>query len=218
MKWLRATAASPSAVLFAVQMLGIAVYPAMEGSTAGRTVFNLFGVAVALLALWTVRSSPGLTWVAVLLVLPTVLLLPAQSIRDAPQLAGWSSVFEAALYFYAAVCMLMYMLADHVITLDELWAVGATFTLLAWAFAHVYVVVQAIVPRSFGAAVDAEQARTWVELLFLSVTTLTSTGLSDIVPLTPAARAAVMFEQIIGLGYTVMLVSRVVGLTFNRRS
>ena len=92
------------------------------------------------------------------------------------------------------------------ITRDELWAVGATFTLVAWAFAHLFVVAQAIDPNSFAAQ------RTWMELLFLSVTTLTSTGLSDIVPVTAGARAIVMFEQIAGLGYVVMLVSRVVGL------
>ena len=39
------------------------------------------------------------------------------------------------------------MLADHEITRDELFAVGATFTLVAWGFAHVYVVWQAIEPR-----------------------------------------------------------------------
>ncbi len=187
-------------------MLGIAVYPFMEGSGIGRAAFNAFGIAVVLLALWAVRFSPGLTWVGALLAAPAAGLLLAQTIFDLPQLLGWSSGFEAALYFYAAICMLVYMLADHEITRDELWAVGATFTLVAWAFAHLFVVAQAIDPNSFAAQ------RTWMELLFLSVTTLTSTGLSDIVPVTAGARAIVMFEQIAGLGYVVMLVSRVVGL------
>ncbi len=31
--------------------------------------------------------------------------------------------------------LIAYMLAGHVITRDELFAVGATFTLVAWAFA-----------------------------------------------------------------------------------
>ena len=48
------------------------------------------------------------------------------------------------------------MLADHVITRDELFAVGATFTLVAWAFAYTYTVCQAIEPGSFTAAVDPE--------------------------------------------------------------
>ena len=68
-------------------------------------------------------------------------------------------------------------------------------------------------PGCFIAAVDADQPRTWMELLFLSFTNLTSTGLSDVVPITPQARAVVMIEQIAGLGYVALFVSRLVGLT-----
>jgi hypothetical protein len=207
----------PSAVLFAVQIIGVVAYPAMSTSGVGRAAFNVFGLLVALLALWAVRYSPGLTWVGVLLALPASALLIAQAAADLPELAGWSSGFEAALYFYAAGCMLAYMLADHEITPDELWAVGATFTLVAWGFAHVYVVCQAVQPMSFIAAVHPAQDRTWVELLFLSFTTLSSTGLSDVVPVRQTARALVMLEQVAGLAYVVMFVSRVVGLTIAQR-
>jgi hypothetical protein len=123
------------------------------------------------------------------------------------------AVREALLYLYAAGALIAYILADHEITRDELFAVGATFTLVAWAFAYAYVVCQAIWPGSFTAAIDPEDQRTWTELLFLSVTTLTSTGLSDVVPVRPFARSLVMIEQLAGLGYVAMLVSRVVALT-----
>ena len=45
------------------------------------------------------------------------------------------------------------------------------------------------------------------------MTTLTSTGLSDVVPVLPFARGLVMVEQLAGLSYVAILVSRVVGLT-----
>jgi hypothetical protein len=211
--WLRTVRRHPSAILFAVQLIGVVVYPAMHTSGVGRAAFNAFGIVVVLLALWAVRYSPGLTWVGVLLALPAAGLLVVQTAIDEPALTGWSSAFEAALYFYAAGCMLAYMLADHEITPDELWAVGATFTLVAWAFAHVFTVCQALQPLSFTAAVHPAQDRSWVELLFLSFTTLSSTGLSDIVPIRHTARAIVMLEELAGLAYVVMFVSRVVGLT-----
>ena len=110
------------------------------------------------------------------------------------------------------------MLADHVITRDELFAVGATFTLVAWAFAYTYTVVQAIEPGSFTAAADPEAQRSWMELLFLSFTTLTSTGLSDVIPVRAFARSVCMIEQLAGLAYVAVLVSRLVGLTVLRRS
>jgi hypothetical protein len=104
------------------------------------------------------------------------------------------------------------MLADHEITRDELFAVGATFTLVAWAFAYSFTVYQAIEPESFTAAVNAKEDRSWMELLFLSFTTLSSTGLSDVVPIKPFARSLVMIEQLAGVAYIAMVVSRLVGI------
>ena len=131
-------------------------------------------------------------------------------------LVPYSSALEAVLYFYAAGALIAYMLADHEITRDELYAVGATFTLVAWAFAYTYTVVQAVEPHSFTAAIDPEGERSWMELLFLSFTTLTSTGLSDVVPVKAFARSVSMIEQLAGLSYVAVLVSRLVGLTLRR--
>ena len=108
------------------------------------------------------------------------------------------------------------MLKDHIVTRDEMWAVGATFTLVAWAFAYLYVVIQAVEPGSFTAAVKPDADRTWTELLYLSFTTLTSVGLSDIAPIKPFARSVVMIEQLAGIGYVAILVSRIIGLTIHR--
>jgi hypothetical protein len=57
-----------------------------------------------------------------------------------------------------------------------------------------------------------------MELLFLSFTTLSATGLGDVVPIKPFARALVMLEQVAGIAYIAMVVSRVVGLTVLRRA
>ena len=104
------------------------------------------------------------------------------------------------------------MLSDHRVSRDELYAVAATFTLLAWAFAHAYSVCQQLWPGSFTAAVDPQAPRTWTELLFLSFTTLSSTGLGDVVPVRAPARALAMLEMFAGVMYMALVVSRLVGL------
>ena len=164
------------------------------------------------------RSSPAWTWFGVLLAIPAAVLLVIQAITGSDDLLPYSSAFEAVLYFYAAGALIAYMLADHDVTRDELFAVGATFTLVAWAFAYSFTVLQAIEPRSFTAAVDPTGTRTWIELLFLSFTTLSSTGLSDVIPIKPFARSIVMLEQLAGVAYIAMVVSRLVSLTVLRRA
>ena len=209
---LRAVRRNPSAVLLFVQLGGVLLYPFMEDSDTGQAVFSAFGIVVVGLAVLAVRSTPGLTWVSLLLALPATVLLIVQAVGDYDGLLAYSSALEAGLYFYAAWALVRYMLADHVITDDELFAVGATFTLVAWGFAYSFQVIQAVEPGSFIAAIDPGDDRTWMELLFLSFTTLTSTGLSDVVPVKAFARGVVMIEQLAGLGYVAMVVSRLVAL------
>src|SRR3954467_5526757 len=207
----------PSALLLAAQLAGILLYPFMEGNEAGRALISIFGILLLGLVVLTVRSTPGLTWVVILLGTPATALLLVQAATRSDDLLPYSSAFEAVLYFYAAGALIAYILEDQEITRDELFAVGATFTLVAWAFAYSYTVCQAVVPGSFTAAVDPTGDRSWMELLFLSFTTLTSTGLSDVIPVKAFARSLVMMEQLAGLAYVAMVVSRLVGLLVMRR-
>ena len=207
----------PSALLLAAQLLGVLLYPFMGESPTGRAMLSLFALLVLVIAVRALRTTPALTWVSLLLGLPVVVLTIAEAV--APANAGvvlWSSVLHAAFYFYTSYGLIRYMFIDRHVTPDELFATGATFTVVAWAFAYLFVAVQVIWPGSFTAAVDPGSPRTWVELLFLSFTTLTSTGLSDVVPIEPHARALVMIEQVAGLMYVALVISRIVGLTLYR--
>ncbi|MDX6722049.1 MAG: hypothetical protein QOD73_453, partial [Solirubrobacteraceae bacterium] len=208
----------PSAILLAAQLAGVLLYPFMESHGTGRALFSVFGILVLWLVVLAVRSSPAWTGLGVALGIPASVLLVVQALTGSEDLLPYSSALEAVLYFYATVALIAYMLADHEITKDELFAVGATFTLGAWAFAYAFTVWQAIEPGSFTAAVNPTGDRTWMELLFLSFTTLSSTGLSDVVPIKPFARSLVMIEQIAGVAYIAMVVSRLVGLTVVRRA
>jgi hypothetical protein len=207
---------TPCAILLAIQFLGVLLYPFLEDSFQGRQLFALFGLVVLGLVVFALRVTPALTWVAVLLALPAVVLLLVQIATANHELAAWASGFEALLYFYGAGAMLLYMLDDEVVTTDELFAIGVVFTLVAWGFAHLYGVMQAFDPTAFGAT--SSHPRTWTELLFLSFTTLSSTGLSDIVPTSGHARSINMIEQVAGLFYIAMVVTRLVSLNRHRRA
>ena len=207
----------PSAVLLVAQLGSVLLFPFLEGPV-GRAALSTVGLAILFLAVRAVRATPALTWIAVLLGLPLIGLTIWEAL-DPTNLTVvlLSSVLHAAFYFYTSVALVRYLFHDRVITSDELWATAATFTVVAWAFAYTFVAVQVVWPGSFTAAIDPTGSRSWFELLFLSFTNLTSVGLSDIVPVLPNARSVVMIEQVAGLLYVALVISRVVGLTISRQ-
>ena len=146
-----------------------------------------------------------------------VALSTLHAIAPQPALPIAIAVAESVFYFYATGGLIAYMLQDWVATTDELFAAGATFTLLAWAFAYAFLACEAILPGSFSAPVTPEGPRTWMELLFLSVAVLSSVGLSDVLPVTGMARALVILESFAGLMYMALVVSRLISLTVLRR-
>ncbi|HEY4583463.1 MAG TPA: ion channel [Lysobacter sp.] len=214
----RAAFRHPSGWLLAVQLLSLLLYAQMgDVDTQDRRVlFSAIALVVVPLAVWVVRRGPAANWIAWLLAAPAIVLSVLAIVLDRPALIVWSSMLEAALYFYAAGSLIAYMLHDHVVTTDELYAVGATFTLVAWAFAYAYLACQAWYPGSFAGEVEPERPRVWLELLFLSVSTLAGVGNGDILPLSPQARVLVMFEHMAGVGYVGIVVSRMVGLSVAR--
>lgn len=214
--WLRAR---PSAVLMLTQLGGILAYPFLGDSAVGRGLFSTIGLLVLGLAVFAVRATEALTWVSVVLGVPVVVLTVLEALHpDDGGIVVASSLLHAAFYLYTAYALIRYMFHDDVVTTDEIWATGATFTVVAWGFAYLYAATQVIWPGSFTAAVDPEADRTWVELLFLSVTTLTSTGLSDVVPVIPHARSFVMLEQIAGMLYIALVIARVMALLSARQA
>lgn len=217
LKYLAVTRRHPSAILLLVQLAGLLLYPVLEGTHAGPLALSAFGIAVLVVTTRMVRRTPGLTWLSVCLALPAVVMLLLQALLDMHWLQPWSAALEALFYFYAAASLVAYMMSDMRATTDELFAAGATFTLLAWGFTYAFVALQAWQPGSFAAAVNADQPRTWTELMFLSFALLSSTGIGDVIPVRPLARALASLEMFVGVMYLAAVVSRLIGLTLLRR-
>lgn len=216
-RFLVLTRRHPSAILLLVQLAGVLLYPLLDGTRAGPLALSAFGIAVLVATTRMVRHTPGLTWLSAGLALPAIVLLLLQVGFDMPGLLPWSAALEALFYFYAAGSLVAYMMGDMHATTDELFAAGATFTLLAWGFTYTFVVLQALQPGSFSAAVNAEQPRTWTELMFLSFALLSSTGIGDVIPVRPLARGLASLEMFVGVMYLAAVVSRLIGLTLVRR-
>ena len=207
----------PSGVLLVGQLVVVLAYPFLDGSTAGRAVLGVVQMVLVFTAVAAVRRTPALGWVAVLLGVPAMAFAVLEAVEPT---TDWIVLVSAALhapfYLYVSYAMLRYLFHDDRVTRDELFATGAAFTVVAWAFAYIYAATQVLWPGSFVGA-GGEGDRPWFDLLYLSFTTLTSVGLSDIVPVLGHARSLVMVEQVAGIFYVALVVARLVGLSFVRK-
>lgn len=206
----------PSALLLLAQLVAVLAYPFLLGNRLGVTALGLLSVVAVGLAIGVVRNTPALSFVAVLVGLPTVVLTVMEALMPASDpVALASGALHAAFYAYVAYSLICYLFHDDRVTTDELWAIGATFTVIAWAFAHVYVVVVIAFPGSIEPVGDTGADR-FFDLLYFSFTILTSVGLSESLPVGDHARSVVILEQIAGVLYVAIVISRLVMMTARR--
>jgi len=216
MRWGTITRHHPSAFLLAAQLLSLALYVALEGLPSSQFLLGAFGMLILLLVVWVVIRSPAINWIAWIIAGLVIILSLLSWLLVNPTLLVWATLLEAALYFYGAGGLITYMMGDDRVTIDELFAIGATFTLIAWGFGYLYMVCQAWSPGSFTGGAHPKEPLTFIEMLFLSFSNLSATGLSDIVPITSSSRVIVMLEQFTGVAYLAVVVSRLIGLTITR--
>lgn len=206
--------ALPSAWLLAIQLLILILTAVTNHSLPYRALLWLLGVMVLLLIAKVIRQTPvftilGLSFVGCAVIFTAFIFW---GVTD-PTIQIIAHSFEALAYFCAAFGLLRYMFSDRYLTKDELFAAGAVFTLIAWGFAFLYSVCQLIDPHSF---LNPNQVgeQSWLDLLFLSFSLQSATGLSDLMPIQPAARILAMLQMFCGVMYLALVVSRLIALHY----
>ncbi|MCU4352455.1 ion channel [Acinetobacter ursingii] len=209
----------PSAWLLIVQFFILILSSISHDSHISyRAISWVLGALALLLIAKVIRQSPaftalGLFFVSGALLFSILILLGYR--ESAIQITA--HIFESLAYFYAAYGLLRYMFADRYLTKDEMFAAGAVFTLLAWGFAFLYNICQLIDPNSF---IKPEHIgiKSWLDILFLSFSLQSATGLSDIVPSGAAARVIAIIQMFGGVMYLAVIVTRLVALQYTRHS
>jgi len=137
-----------------------------------------------------------------------VLLVGSREVT--PAATGPMLAVLALLLCAVTAALLSYVLDMSRVTVDKIFASVAAFLLLAILFATLFALLLRAQPGALtlpgGAPVE------WFDVVYFSVTVLTTTGFGDVVPLTRQARALVMIEQIIGVMYVAFLVARLANL------
>lgn len=205
----------PSAWLLLVQFILLILAMLTFNSLPYRTLTWSLGVLALLLIAKVIRQTPmftflGLTFVSGAIFSSVLILLGYNNLN----IQIFAHSCEALAYFSAAYGLFRYMFADRYLTRDELFAAAAVFTLIAWGFAFLYNICQLIIPYSFQNPNHPHQLQSWLDLLFLSFSLQSATGLSDLMPLSPAARVLTMLQMFCGVMYLALIVTRLIALQY----
>jgi hypothetical protein len=203
----------PSAWLLLVQLLILVLAPLTNDSLTSHAISWSLSALALLLVATIIRNSPIFTAFGLGFVILALGLSAGVAFGyDSKNMQVATHLVEAVAYFYGAAGLLLYMFEDEYLTRDELFAAAAVFTLFAWGFAFLYSVCQIWYPGSFNTA--PAEPRSWLELIFLSFSIQSGTGLSDILPLTPTARVLTALQMFCGVMYIALVVSRLVALQY----
>ncbi|KFN51408.1 potassium channel family protein [Arenimonas composti] len=210
----RRIAALPNAGLLLSLLALVLLYPFLEPRPEGRAAIAIWDLLILVLALRAASATGPEHRIGYLLAIPAIALHVVASFVPGP---GWlqaNFATQAMFHAFVCVCLLRYILRDEVMTLDELFAAAGCYVLMAFVFAYVYALVERYSPGSFAVASDTDPVllTSWFELLYFSFTALTSVGFGDITPVNNHARSLVMIEQMVGVLYLALIISRLVAL------
>lgn len=197
----------------------IGLYPLMLGEIAARVAGGTVLAAILVSSAVTASPSRALRGVGVVLAVLTV-GLQAEWLETHSRTVEASYVTVLALFFlYTALVIFRHVLSFGPVYADRVHAALSVYILLALAWACIYALIEIVSPGAFSivaVATDAtarpQGAFLLGDMLHLSIATLTSTGYGDITPIAPFARSMSQLEQLLGVFYIAVLISRLVGI------
>lgn len=208
----------PNAWLLALLVTLVLVYPALEGNAAGRAGIAIFDLGILVFALRAASAGGYETRLGWFLVIPAMLLHAGGAYGLHPAIYAASLGAQAAFHAFVVSCLMRYMLRDEVMTRDEMFAAAGLYVLMAFVFAYLYALVEFLVPGAFyiNPSNNPDGTVDWWELLYFSFTCLTSVGFGEITPVSHFARSLVMLQQMMGVLYLTLVISRLVSLQAQR--
>jgi len=197
----------------------IGLYPLLLGEVAGRITGGIILAVILISSALTASRTP---WHHVVSIVVAIFALGLQ----VAWLETHSRIVEAvdaatfAIFFlYTALLIFRHVLSFGPVYADRVHAALSVYILLALAWAFIYGLMEIISPGAFLLAATAgdEAARPQgayllADMIHFSIATLTSTGYGDITPVAPFARSMSQLEQLVGVFYIAVLISRLVGL------
>ena len=187
--------------------------PFVSATVEGRMLVGATHVLVLIASVAAVGRTTTPFVIALLLALPAFgfQFLALQGLEDPSYGSIVSDSFYLAFYIVAIAYLLRYVFNPEVMTDDKLFGAAAAFFMMGVAWAIAYSLVQRTDPMALGVR-PGEAARTFYDLLFMSIGYLTSNGPGDIVLVGAKVRTLAILEQLFGTLFVAILIARLAGI------
>lgn len=204
-------------VLLLALLLYVGLHPLALGGIAARLTGG--AIVMVILVAGTMAASRsnllraiGIVLAAVTFSLQVAWLATANRMAEAAMMGAF-----AVFCFFTAAVILRHVLSFGPLYADRVHAALSVYILFAFAWAGAYAMLEILSPGAFsiphtaGAKPD-DGVPLLADMMHLSIATLTSTGFGDITPVAPFARSLSQLEQLMGVFYIAVLISRLIGL------
>jgi hypothetical protein len=200
-------------------LLFVGLHPLMLGGFVSRILGGLLIMGVLIAGTIAASSSPWQRSISATLGLITLGVQIGWLVTRNTDFEIVLMAVFAIFCFYTAAIILRHVLAFGPLYADRVHAALSVYILLAMGWAGAYGMLEVLAPNSFSipstfghVAADPQGMNLLAVMFHLSIATLTSTGYGDITPVAPFARSLAALEQLIGVFYIAVLISRLISL------
>jgi len=197
--------------LFAALLLLIAAVSFIPGGDHGRLILNVVNMFVLIATVIAVGRTRLSFVITLLLAVPAVVYQYIGLWQDSEADLATSWGFTAMLYFITISYLIRYVFQPKVMTQDKLCGAAAAYLLIGVLWAYFYIIIGYHFPESYMTLGQPGQLD-YAGALYLSISSLTSSGFGDLAPLTRPARGACMLEQLTGALFVALLIARLAGV------
>ncbi len=210
-------------VLLGIVIFNFFVLPVLTSLFGERPGINLlYNLAISLLLLAGVRALTRHKILQIVFAVIVALIILVRWVRilfGVTWLAGWDIFFSMVSALTFVVVILGHVYKEGPITSHRIQGAVAAYLMIAMAFAMAYFLLEFLIPGSLqfpGGAIMLDE-QSWRAFYYFSITTLTTLGYGDILPVQPIARSLSMAEALIGQLYPAILLARMVSLHVQTR-
>ena len=200
--------------LLAAMVVHNLVYPLSATGGVGALVFYAFYASMFVVGTWLLTTTRF--WRMAALATGAAVFVAGMTNSFAPGAWPAMAVYLTSIAYHAVMIAVLarYTFSPGTVLTEVLLAATTLYLVLGSIFAAIFGVIAWLEPGAFISSSGASVG--WQQLLYYSYVTLTTLGYGDIIPVGHYAQAFAAFEAIIGTLYTVLLLSRLVGLHASR--